>query len=59
MIQKFTNEVLARSPYSIPVATARAVLRRQQQRLIRDARTFPGGYVPNALAAEEEDDALG
>ena len=59
MVGNFTNAVFGNSPYTIPVATARTVLHDQQKQLIRDARTFPGGYAPHPLTVEEEDDALG
>lgn len=59
MIANFTNRVLEKSPYSVPVATARTVLAERQKQLIHEARTFPGGYVPHPLAPSEEDDALG
>ncbi len=59
MIDRFTSRVLEKSPYSVPVTTARAVLLDRQKQLIHAARTFPGGYAAHPLAGEADDDALG
>ncbi len=59
MIDSFTNRVLEKSLYSVPVATARAVLLDRQKQLIHNARTFPGGYAAHPLASEADDDGLG
>lgn len=59
MIESFTHSVLERSPYSIPVATARTNLLNRQKQLIHEARTFPGGYAAHPLTQPEDDDGLG